>query len=580
MNRIIVRSEDLCRTPVDLLLSSQFEKVLSKYISRLFERNSSHVGFLKSNGLLDNDAKEPYDVNPLIELLINLLEKTPEQLAAHHEELGFLPEVSRQLNYFVEELYDYWRKTERFLVFEEEYRVTRVMTREYHDYFRKSSQDFKELVRETYRRISDNLTGTPFKVYRQLPSGAGAALVVEKIPWKASGNIYSRLESIPFIQQVIIEPPLIYYTKSNKRSGAFEPAAENPLDSLTLDKEEWFCIPVKIGLLKTFVYFHVDFLHLGVSLANLFELANADEIMEGNPDCLLVFGPGGFLGERKTVYYEDPENGIVLGLVSGGEDIDYFGYIKKMSLTLHNIRMIDSGRFPLHGAMAVITLNTGKKARVIIVGDSGTGKSESLEAFRSLAEKHISDLEVIFDDMGVLAEGDDGEVLSFGTEIGAFVRLDDLEPGYAYSEVDRSIFMNPQMTNARVVIPITLYDRIISGHPVDFLLYANNYDDVDPEHPAIEFFDDPESAISVFDSGKRFSKGTTDEKGLVETYFANPFGASQKKEEHVRISRSFFENMMQSGTRIGQLRTRLGIAGYEVSGPKTAAEALFKTINT
>ncbi|MBN2169518.1 MAG: phosphoenolpyruvate carboxykinase [Actinobacteria bacterium] len=580
MNRIIVRSEDLCRTPVDLLLSSQFEKVLSKYISRLFERNSSHIGFLQSNGFLDDDPKEPYDVNTLIELLINLLEKTPEQLAAHHEELGFLPEVSRQLNYFVEELYDYWRKTERFLVFEEEYRVTRIMTREYHDYFRKSSQDFKELVRETYRRIADNLTGTPFKVYRQLPSGAGAALVVEKIPWKAPGNIYCRLEPIPFIQQVIIEPPLIYFPKSNKRSGAFGPTGENPIGDLSMDTDEWFCIPVKIGLLKTFVYFHVEFLHLGVSLANLFELANAEEIASGNPDCILVFGPGGLQGERKTVYFEDNENNTVLGLVSGGADIDYFGYIKKMSLTLHNIRMINSGNFPLHGAMAVITLRTGKKAHVVIVGDSGTGKSESLEAFRSLAEEHISDLEVVFDDMGVLSFDENGRVIAFGTEIGAFVRLDDLEPGYAYSEVDRSIFMNPQMTNARVVIPISLYDRIISGYPVDFLLYANNYDDVDADRPAIEFFDDLDSAMSVFDCGRRFSKGTTDEQGLVETYFANPFGASQKRDEHIRISRSFFDSMLKSGTRIGQLRTRLGITGFEVNGPKVAAEALFETINT
>ena len=88
------------------------------------------------------------------------------------------------------------------------------------------------------------------------------------------------------------------------------------------------------------------------------------------------------------------------------------------------------------------------------MGDSGAGKSESLEALRILADEHLRDLTVVFDDMGSL-QFRDGRVVGVGTEIGAFVRLDDLQPGYAYAEVERSIFMNPHKTNARIVIPIT-----------------------------------------------------------------------------------------------------------------------------
>ena len=58
----------------------------------------------------------------------------------------------------------------------------------------------------------------------------------------------------------------------------------------------------------------------------------------------------------------------------------------------------------------------------------GAGKSESLEAFRSLGEEYISDMTVIFDDMGVLKIAQDG-IYGYGTEIGAFVRLDDLDQG-------------------------------------------------------------------------------------------------------------------------------------------------------
>jgi len=383
---------------------------------------------------------------------------------------------------------------------------------------------------------------------------------------------------VSFIQLAILEPPLIYFPKRNYRSGVFTPVDTNPLEEVETSEKEWLCFPAKVGLLKTFIYFHTDYLPLGVSLVNLFEVASGEEVLKGDPDCILVFGAGGYRAERKTVYFEDPVTGTVVGLVSGGEDIDYFGYLKKMTLTLHNVTMINRGWFPIHGAMARVVLRNGESANIAIVGDTGAGKSESLEAFRSLGEEYISDLEIIFDDMGVIGRGEGGEAAAYGTETGAFVRLDDLEPGYAYSEVDRSIFMNPQMTNARVVIPITYYDRIIKGYPVDFFLYANNYEQVDEEHPVIEFYEDIEEALKVFESGARLSKGTTDEQGLVHTYFANPFGAAQKRSEHQKIAREYFKLLLDSGTRIGQLRTRLGIKGYESEGPLAAAKALLETV--
>ena len=92
----------------------------------------------------------------------------------------------------------------------------------------------------------------------------------------------------------------------------------------------------------------------------------------------------------------------MLGYISYGEEIDYFGYVKKMTLTLHNLIMIKRGYLPIHGAMVNIVMNNGHNANVVIMGDSGAGKSESLEAFRSLSEDYISDMTIVFDDMGRL----------------------------------------------------------------------------------------------------------------------------------------------------------------------------------
>ncbi|NTU42494.1 MAG: hypothetical protein HGA78_05485 [Nitrospirales bacterium] len=94
----------------------------------------------------------------------------------------------------------------------------------------------------------------------------------------------------------------------------------------------------------------------------------------------------------------------------------------------------------------------------------------------------------------------------------------------------------------------------------------------------MEFFTDPKEARSVFRSGPRFAKGTTDEKGLVHTYFANPFGAPQRREEHEKCAVFYFDQMFKTGVKVGQIRTRLGIEGFEQLGPKAASTELFQVI--
>ena len=54
-----------------------------------------------------------------------------------------------------------------------------------------------------------------------------------------------------------------------------------------------------------------------------------------------------------------------------------------MNLTLHNLIMIKRGFIPIHGAMVNIGSQRIIRPNVIIMGDSGAGKSESLEALRN-----------------------------------------------------------------------------------------------------------------------------------------------------------------------------------------------------
>ena len=49
------------------------------------------------------------------------------------------------------------------------------------------------------------------------------------------------------------------------------------------------------------------------------------------------------------------------------------------------------------------------------------------------------------------------------------------------------------------------------------------------------------------------------------------------KELHDPLSAKVFQAAFDSGAFVGQLRTRLGIPGYETIGPQEAAKAMFKT---
>ena len=169
-------------------------------------------------------------------------------------------------------------------------------------------------------------------------------------------------------------------------------------------------------------------------------------------------------------------------------------------------------------------------------------------------------------------------VTAYGTEIGAFLRLDDLSPGFAFGQIDRAIIMSASKTNARIVLPVTDYASIIRGVRLDCALYANNYEEVDADHPVLEKFDSVGEAIKVFREGTSMSKGTTTATGLVHTYFANIFGPPQYRELHEGLAARFFSAFFDHGVFVGQLRTRLGIPGKEAEGPREAARQLLRLI--
>lgn len=96
---------------------------------------------------------------------------------------------------------------------------------------------------------------------------------------------------------------------------------------------------------------------------------------------------------------------------------------------MNNLVIMERGWLPIHGSMVNLYLKDGRKKTLIFMGSI-----------------HIN------------AEG---KLVAESTEIGAFVRLDDLDQATAYKELDRSFFFHPDKKNARVVMPAAPYKTAV-----------------------------------------------------------------------------------------------------------------------
>ena len=446
---------------------------------------------------------------------------------------------------FVETMYDFWRDHQRYSV-----TTNRVSDVESSELIVRDSQ-FNELIRNTFRQLEQTLSGRVNKVLRQQHSGTNAAIAGYYLDEVDLSERYHFLKDIMFIDSIMLRTPTILHPKNTKREGMFEETGKNPAFTFSGDPEEFFCYPAKVGGLLLFICFHRDFMANGVSCANLFELATAEEAA-ARPDGIVLFGNPD--GENKCTFYHDQDEDIWVGSVSASDKVDYFGYMKKMVMTIHNVAMMDRGWLPIHGAFVNVILQDGRKKGICLLGDSGAGKSETIEALKAVGKDKIRRLEIVFDDMGTF-HIEDGKPVAHGTEIGAFIRLDDLDPGAPYRDIHRSIFFNPDRSNARVITPAAPYSLIMEDHQIDLFAYANNYDDAQ----GLRRIEDLEEAKEIFLRGRRLAKGTTQEVGLSETYFANPFGPMQQQDICGPIIDEVFASMQESGAFIGEAFTHLGI---------------------
>ena len=556
---IINLSLSVCDSEVKILDSVGFALVLHHFMESIDTHSPDALCLIKN--ILVNEKQ-------LIDIYKLLMVFPYEEVVKNTVEVKMILKSRSELYLFTEKLYDFWRNFERYGIIQRKLRSIHSDN----ESLIETTELLTKKILALYRKITKNISGKAIHVYRQTPAGLNAGLIVSKNTWKMPEEYYG-LEGIDFIDTVMLRTPFIGHSVMNTRNGVFKEVFVNPMTGIKLTSRHWLCYPVKVGPLLAYVYFHRDYLHHGVALSNLFEPALLKETLNKSPNLIYIYGD---LNETfDNQFYHDLKNDIYVGYVTRNPKNDYFGYMKKMLLTLHNVYMIDHGKLPIHGAMVSVTLDNNATKNVVIIGDSGAGKSETLEALRFIGNEKIKDMKTIFDDMGTFFTKD-GEVYAIGTEVGAFIRLDDLENGYAYKEIDRAFFLNPERVNARVILPVSSYETITLPHHVDICLYANNYED---KENSISEFHSVEEALSVYRLGRRKAKGTTTEKGLVTSFFANPFGCVQKQEQTELLLQEMFSNLFDHKLFVGELYTKLAVENKEHSGVIKAAECLLSKIS-
>ena len=159
---------------------------------------------------------------------------------------------------------------------------------------------------------------------------------------------YSNLGQVPMTTSADMRTGVYYTTHANKRAFPFFALDHNPIKNDKFKPEEYVAIPFEIGAWNILCYIHKSrgYIELEPGLLNLFPFSKVDNITKKQPDGIFILGcPNSNMDDLG--YYHDKENNILVGLIPGLDECQYFGYGKKPMLTLHNVLCILNGELPL-----------------------------------------------------------------------------------------------------------------------------------------------------------------------------------------------------------------------------------------
>lgn len=99
-------------------------------------------------------------------------------------------------------------------------------------------------MRKAYRILEEKLQDFENRTYRQVNAATNATILVQQQDWKIPAG-YEELKDIDFINTVMLRPPMMMHTKSNKREGVFSEVKDNPIERFRGERGKWILLPSK-----------------------------------------------------------------------------------------------------------------------------------------------------------------------------------------------------------------------------------------------------------------------------------------------------------------------------------------------
>ncbi|HIJ22748.1 MAG: hypothetical protein HON68_11155 [Gammaproteobacteria bacterium] len=542
----ILEIREGCNTPEQLIKSLPFSRFLKSYKKEFIE-NLDH-----------RDVRRKNEAIHKVDFIRGVCARDFLKLLENSEiEAGNPLERARNLVRFLDGAFHHFRSSSysRLVRLQNDVVSTGVET----------PDSVKDKVTEKATSLSDLILETRRTLLRKvdMEHGVRRSHGLDASPNVTAGEIsghyfnlpadYVALSHVPLTIAADIRTGVDYSTPSNKRAEPFYELDHNPLDLNQFNSEDWVSVPLQVGAWLIVAYLHKSrgSVEMEPGLLNLFPFAHIEDIKQNRrPDGIFIFSDPNAKSDD-IGYYWDEESELLVGLVPDRDELKYFGYCKKPILTLHNVLAIRKGELPLHCGCT----------RYIVRFDEEQGP-------------YIAEMLIKADDMGriEMEKGSDDTVrpIFFGTETGAFACLDGFSEHAKLLMIGREVGYNKDTgSNARQIVPVTEDTEVMSGNPLDVLLYMNNFELVEHGTSAINAAMSVDEAIEHFRLGERVAAGSTHtHRGAKESsYWANPFPLLRDETEtvlHPDLYTQFLKNealfISSAKTLVERKELYLGVA--------------------
>jgi len=220
--------------------------------------------------------------------------------------------------------------------------------------------------------------------------------------------------------------------------------------SEVMNPKDYVMKMVQVGGTKVLLVMNRSYSHYMVEELRLFPQTDLtpEDLASCKPDCVSFLGlPTKVFGEdyRIGYFFDEDSDGktVPVSWVDAESVTDYMGYLKKPILTVANEKAREKEMMPVHGSAFSIVFKNGLRKTIVMGGDSGTGKSETIIAMmgqiinnQGLASQ-VEGIEFLSGDMLSMFEGNDGQMYMLGTEEGDFMRMTDIPDDWKERVRDR-----------------------------------------------------------------------------------------------------------------------------------------------